>query len=283
MTLLGKIFTVLILIMSVLFMSFSIMVFATHQNWQKLVDNPSPTGEEELGLNQQISNAELANAELESKLKEAQLALKREQVARRFVLASLQAQLVTATQDQTSLEEDLRTYEDKTRKIEADLSTALSDNKGLVKEVTNLREQVVGTQQSSDKYFASSLKLTDEINQLRGSEIRLKEVQGQLVTQVGRMSNVLSKNGLTEFSDVTAIPPVIDGVVTQVSSDIIQISIGWDDGLRKDHELDVYRGKSYLGRIKVRETRPNSAVGEIIPAYRKGTIKQGDRVATKIS
>ena len=38
MTLLGKIFTVLILIMSVLFMSFSIMVFATHQNWQKLVD-----------------------------------------------------------------------------------------------------------------------------------------------------------------------------------------------------------------------------------------------------
>ena len=97
--------------------------------------NASPGPDEKLGLNQQISNAELANTELESKLKEAKLALKREQVARRFVLASLQAQLVTATQDQTSLEEDLRTYEDKTRKVEADLSTALSDNEGLVKEV----------------------------------------------------------------------------------------------------------------------------------------------------
>ena len=39
MTLLGKIFTVLILIMSVVFMSFSIMVFQTHQNWHLLVDN----------------------------------------------------------------------------------------------------------------------------------------------------------------------------------------------------------------------------------------------------
>jgi len=283
MTLLGKIFTVLILIMSVLFMSFSIMVFATHQNWQKLVDNPSPKGKEPLGLNQQIDNAELANGELEKKLKEAQLALKREQVARRFVLASLQSQLDLAIKDQTSLTEKNIAMAVKTRNAQTAMETAQENNKGLVKEVKNLREQVVGTQQSSDKYFASSLKLTDEINQLRGVEIRLKEVQGKLVTQVGRMSNVLTKNGLTEFSDVTAIPPVIDGVVTQVSSDIIQISIGWDDGLRKDHELDVYRGKSYLGRIKVRETRPNSAVGEIIPAYRKGTIKQGDRVATKIS
>ena len=283
MTLLGKIFTVLILIMSVVFMSFSIMVYQTHQNWYLLVDNENYSEEHPLGLKQQITNKERANSELETSLKEAQLALKREQIARRFVLASLQAQLIVAQRDQVALRADLETYENRTRDVEADLSTALADNAGLVGEVSNLREQVVGTQQSSDKYFNNSLKLTDEINQLRGSEIRLKEVQNQLINQVGRMSNVLSKNGLTEFSAVTAIPPVIDGVVTNVRSDIIQISIGWDDGLRKDHQLDVFRGKSYLGRIKIRETRPNSAVGEIIPAYRKGIIKQGDRVATKIS
>ena len=283
MTLLGKIFTVLILIMSVVFMSFSIMVFQTHQNWYLLVDNENYSESTPLGLKQQIQNHERANSELETSLKEAQLALKREQIARRFVLASLQAQLITAQRDQVALRADLETYENRTRDVEADLSTALADNAGLVGEGSNLREQVIGAQQSSDKYFNNSLNLTDEINQLRGSEIRLKEVQGQLINQVGRMSNVLSKNGLTEFSDVTAIPPVIDGVVTNVRSDIIQISIGWDDGLRKDHELDVFRGKSYLGRIKVRETRPNSAVCEIIPAYRKGLIKQGDRVATIIS
>ena len=135
----------------------------------------------------------------------------------------------------------METYENRTRDVEADLSTALADNAGLVGEVYELDEnRSSAAQQSSDKYFNNSLKLTDEINQLRGSEIRLKEVQNQLINQVGRMSNVLSKNGLTEFSDVAAIPPVIDGVVTNVRSDIIQISIGWDDGLRKDHQLDVF-------------------------------------------
>ena len=96
MTLLGKIFSVLILIMSVVFMSFSIMVFQTHQNWYLLVDNENYSESTPLGLKQQIANHERANSELETSLKEAQLALKREQIARRFVLASLQAQLITA-------------------------------------------------------------------------------------------------------------------------------------------------------------------------------------------
>ena len=35
MTLLGKIFTVLIMIMSVMFMGVSIIVYATHTNWRE--------------------------------------------------------------------------------------------------------------------------------------------------------------------------------------------------------------------------------------------------------
>src|SRR5688572_10141609 len=43
MNLTGKIFTMLILIMSVLFMAFSVMVFATHRNWKEFADNPTPS------------------------------------------------------------------------------------------------------------------------------------------------------------------------------------------------------------------------------------------------
>ena len=42
MTLLGKIFTGLIVMMSVLFLGLAISVFATHVNWRKLADNPNP-------------------------------------------------------------------------------------------------------------------------------------------------------------------------------------------------------------------------------------------------
>ena len=34
MTLVGKIFTMLIFVLSIMFMAFSIMVFATHRNWK---------------------------------------------------------------------------------------------------------------------------------------------------------------------------------------------------------------------------------------------------------
>ena len=38
MNLVGKIFIVLILVMSILFMAFSISVYHTHRNWQDLVN-----------------------------------------------------------------------------------------------------------------------------------------------------------------------------------------------------------------------------------------------------
>ena len=43
MTLVGKIFTVLIFVMSIVFMSFAVMTFATHKNWKEYVTNPVVT------------------------------------------------------------------------------------------------------------------------------------------------------------------------------------------------------------------------------------------------
>jgi hypothetical protein len=66
-----------------------------------------------------------------------------------------------------------------------------------------------------------------------------------------------------------------------VKKDYLEISIGSDDGLRKGHKLEVYRGRSYLGRIEIREVAPDRAVAVILKDYRKGPIKKGDKVATK--
>ena len=51
MTLVGKIFVVLVLIMSFVFMAFSVMVYATHRNWRDLVTNPNT------GLRNNLANA----------------------------------------------------------------------------------------------------------------------------------------------------------------------------------------------------------------------------------
>ena len=283
MTLLGKIFTVLILIMSVLFLSFSIMVFATHQNWQELVNNPSPAPGKDLGLVQQIDSQRQANQQLNRDLQEAQLALKREQVARRFSLASLQSQLKTGTDELVALRKDLDTYEDKANKEQAKSADLVTVNQGLINEVENLRDQMITTQRDSDRYFNSALKLTDNINQLRGNKERLQEIRDQLIGQVAKYEKILNRRGIPKDDDVSQIPPALDGVVIKINGDLIQISIGQDDGLRKNHVVDVYRGKVYKGRIRIRETHPDSAVGEILPELLQGTIKKGDNVATRLS
>ena len=56
MNLVGKIFVVLILVMSVLFMAFAMAVYATHQNWRDVVVNEQATPDKPLGLAPQLKN-----------------------------------------------------------------------------------------------------------------------------------------------------------------------------------------------------------------------------------
>ena len=69
MNLVGKIFTVLIFVMSLVFMAFTVMVYATHVNWQRVADNPKDkvTLEHDLGLSQQLTLEKQTNQELVAK------------------------------------------------------------------------------------------------------------------------------------------------------------------------------------------------------------------------
>ena len=66
MTFLGKILTVLILVMSVLFLGLSVAVHATHTNWKKLVSNENPGPGEKKGYVQQLEELKLVNQGLKN-------------------------------------------------------------------------------------------------------------------------------------------------------------------------------------------------------------------------
>ena len=103
----------------------------------------------------------------------------------------------------------------------------------------------------------------------------------QLTDQLAQAKVVLDRNGLD--IDMPVGPPVVDGLVLNVGKDnLVEISIGHDDGLREGHELDVSRGNRYLGRIIIVRTQPDRAVAEIKKDFSKGLIQKGDRVRTKV-
>jgi hypothetical protein len=149
--------------------------------------------------------------------------------------------------------------------------------------VAQLRIDINDSQFRTDTFFAQILTLNDEVNHLNSLKAQAIERESQLRNQVGRLASVVRRNGLDEFSDTADKPPALDGRVIAVRSDLLQISLGQDDGLRIGHHLDVYRGAVYLGRVKIRETQPSSAVCEIIPKFLKGQIRKDDNVVTNLN
>jgi regulator of replication initiation timing len=273
MNFVGKILTVLILVMSIAFLIVSVMLFQTHRDWRQVA----------LDNKKKIDQLTQANQALQSEIQISRDRLAHETVARRFAIAALQtkadqveAQLQSSVQQVASLQAQAGTMATQIDATSQLVKNSLDENSKLR---TNLRD----TQQNRDQAFDRVVQLTDTLNSSQGNIQTLEERQQELIASNGRMRDVLTKNDLTEFTSVEGTPPQVDGVVTAVGQkDLIEISIGHDDGLKVGHTLEVYSKNTYLGRVMVRKTYPDRSVVQIIPEFRKGIIRKGDRVATKL-
>ena len=284
MTLVGKIFTVLIFVMSIVFMSFAVMVFATHKNWKSFADNASPKAGEKLGLKQQYEQLEILKKQADEQLNALKNDLANEQAARKQALAALQSQL---TQALSKLAAQQAEYD----RLLADNTTATTTAKEAQARLTALeaenlarREELRTVQKDLDDKFAQVVKLTDDLNQAESLKALLDERNKEAAFQMAQMKMVMDRNGLTIDSLVSHIPPKVDAVVLEVSDkDLVEISIGSDDGLKVGHSMEIYRGNTYLGRIVIRRTTGDRAVGQLVKELQRGQIKKGDRVTTKFS
>ena len=63
---------------------------------------------------------------------------------------------------------------------------------------------------------------------------------------------------------------------------LIEITVGADDGLKPGHTIEVFRGERYLGRAEILRTEPDRAVGRVIRRFQLGPIQEGDDVATRL-
>lgn len=284
MTLLGKIFTMLILVMSVLFLGFAVAVFATHRNWDRIVNNPNPIGNEQLGLKQQVEQQKTVNEERQRELEKAKAALAQEQAARRHVLGNLYSRLDQLNGELATKEKqlaDLQAYKSNAQETLRVNQNTLAD---LTKEVEGLRTEIQTTEEDRNQQFDKVVSLTDQINQTEGLKKGLEERRTQLAQQITKMRGVMNKLGIDENTPTDGIPPRLDGMIVKVGeSNLVEISLGSDDGIRKGHQLDVYRNGKYLGRVVIMDTEPDRAVARVLKDYRQGIIKKNDRVSTKLN
>ncbi|MAR11949.1 MAG: hypothetical protein CL681_18535 [Blastopirellula sp.] len=273
----------LIFVMSVGFLFLSLTVFATHRNWRAEVMRPEAANGQPKGLKFQIQDQQEINENLRNELEASKRTLAAEKAARRAVIATLakkvkelEAELTTQIADFQALQAtnntNANTLQQKTQYL-ANLTT----------EVEGLRQEIRDAQQERDEKVETVVALTDKVNSSNGQARQLAERRGQLLAQVTQLKQVMDAHGirLTESPDLQA--PPVDGFVTAVGSkDLVEISLGSDDGMRRGHRLEVYRDNKYLGSVIIQDTRPDRSVASIVANIRKGTIKVNDRVTTTL-
>ncbi len=300
MNLLGKIFIVLIFVMSLVFSSMVVAVYSTHTNWRDVVMRPADQvgPGKELGLRYQLENERQLVKQLQERLEALTKQLNAEKLAYQQAVAKLETEYASLSNElETMRQTHAQLVEQNTRAIaslqalqEETASLRAEVEGGIVggQKVIGLREEIRLVQKDRDSQFQRVVELTDELNQTRQQLEVLREQSTRLAQELANAQSVLRKFGLKPQPELYEdVPPEVEGVILATTpAGNVEISIGSDDGLVKGHKLEVYRIQPdqamYLGRIEVLETYPDRAVCRVIPEYRKGEMQRGDRVASKI-
>jgi hypothetical protein len=270
MNLVGKIFTMLILVMSLLFMAFAVAVYHTHRNWRDLAKDRQT----------EVMKYRDENAQLRDERLQMENRLAHERAARRAALARLETQV---QEKQQQFEKRNQEYSDllaqQRQAIDA-MQNAQRQLDQLKEQIQVLQQEILVAQQDRDQQFDRVRQLTDQIHQAQGIQERLEQRLQELAQDYTRATTVLKAYDLTADSPVDNIPPQVLGQVLAVGPEMIEISIGGDDGIKPGHNVVVSRRDKFLGRAEITKVAPDRAVGRI--KQRNAPFQEGDRVQTKV-
>ncbi len=293
MNLVGKIFVVLIFVMSVVFMSLAMMVYATHRNWREVVELPPDSPKlgqagKEIGLKFQLREIKKQNDDLRNQLETLKKDIARERAAKVQSLTKLETEKDELIKERRDLQAGYADLEKAKRNAVAAMNATQKVAADYRMELEKLRSDILQARQDRDAHFKEVVRLTDELHQAVNEKEQLRKRAQDVSKDLAKAREALRYFDIDEDSDYKSkTPPRVDGVVLAVPGDkLVEISIGSDDGLRKGHRLEVYRvsgeSSTYVGRIEVVKTSPARSVCKIDPKYQNSQVREGDRVAAEI-
>jgi myosin heavy subunit len=286
MNLVGKILTVLIFVMSLVFMTLVVMVYATHRNWRDVVMRPEKDAinGRPLGLTHQLEKAHVEYKDAQDKLEKLTNAINEERKDKRETLAKLENELVELKAREEALNKDLAKETQAARDATAALTATQTNLTAKMTELDKLRKEIRDTQADRDEQMRRVVDLTDQLHQSVNAKITLKQMNEELAKQMAQAQTVLRHYSLSIDTPLTKEPPAVDGLVTAVRDDnkLVEITLGTDHGVLRGHQLEVVRSaggaSTWLGRIEVIEAKVDRSVCKVLPEFRKGAIQRGDRV-----
>ena len=282
MTTVGKILVVLHLVLSIMFMAFAGAVYTAQTNWR--------AAEKKASTALAAATTKIRDMQAEFDKERADAA---EKIARNVDTiqkltgqnTALTAQVATLDSDNKQLRKDVDQQRDQAvlasteaieRKKEADLQREKNS------ELLRSREELVKTlNDTEDKRFALDVQMQ-----------QVSEKYDLLLNDFRIMKGYLASKDMTtdpkQMVVQTSPPPPVNGLITEVrkaeksSRELVEISLGSDDGLVVGHRLTVYKGDKYVGEIRLTLVQADKAVGYIYTKAKNATVAVGDNVTTKL-
>ncbi|RIK78327.1 MAG: hypothetical protein DCC67_11665 [Planctomycetota bacterium] len=272
MNLLGKIFTFSILVFSIIVLVVAVAVYGTHKNWQTAYNN----------LQQKYTQAQAANADLVANYQRQVDDLKAEKEATLQDVAKLETERVRLLQENAQNQQLLDQLRQDERKMVATVAATQENNQRLAQEVQALRDRIREAQQARDDAFTNVLNATTDLHVTAGQLQQLQERHSQVVADLADKTARLSEGASADGEFVPHVRGKISSTRRADGNQLIEITVGADDGLKPGHTVEIFRGERYLGRAEILRTEPDRAVGQVLRQFQQGQIQEDDDVATRL-
>jgi chromosome segregation ATPase len=324
MNTMGKILVFVILVLSLATVGFHVLDAAIRTNWKAAYDSMEARYKgadanrrnwEELYQKKQEEYEKVENklkqsaAFFQQKEKELVEAFQKEQKKS----DQLQIDLSDASTSGKVSNEERKRLQKESKDLNDRLEVALKQSIDKEKVIAEARQEAVEAKNERNSLILRNESLLDQIESLQktlakrqyGSDSvpleTVREASNALKAgKADRAQEILSRayeraSSLTSVRDPNAPNPptgYLEGVITKVhekDKTLVEISIGSDVGLSKDQTLEVYRlspKAEYLGRIRIIDVNPHSAVGRLVRSEftgRRSPLQKGDTVASRIN
>ena len=170
--------------------------------------------------------------------------------------------------------------------------------------IANLEQSLKLTQQQLSKAHSEGIKDRKELNEITASlyerivqmqaleadRRRLLEAKLSLEEQINRLSGpdaeavsfelVTPQRGLARPAATVSGRVALQGLITEVSKSLVSISLGSEDGMKKNMVLQVFRGDEFICNLVVTNVDINKSAG-VLELVQQNPIV-GDYVTTRL-
>lgn len=274
MSILTKVFVVLLVVFSIAFTSMTVAIVAQTTNWRETAEKYR---EHARVADTNLRHAHAANA--------AQLATARDEVRNHLdKITEFEGQLQDSRNEVAQLRAEVA-------KSASEKSSSEAINRGLLAQLqvveaarAEYRTQRDDLELRNIELERRSIDLNDRVNELTASTTVLLEQKRQYEQQINILRTQNEKlaqqarrvPGGAAFEhpegaampDVVALTPVattaIRGKVLEVAANLVTIGVGSADGVKKDMVFVVHREGEYVGDLKITLVDPNQSAGQIV-------------------